>query len=172
MTDYEKAYQQKQAVCGDPFPELVAFFKDLTDTYVSVLDLGCGQGRDALMIASFGHTVYGVDLAPTGIAQMLARAKTLKLKVDGEIADIRNYRPEKTYDVVVLDRIIHMLPTSAEKLEAVRMAADSTADRGYLLIVDTPSNIPLIERTLTNEKWLSIFRKKGFRFFQKHAGSV
>jgi 2-polyprenyl-3-methyl-5-hydroxy-6-metoxy-1,4-benzoquinol methylase len=26
-----------------------------------VLDLGCGQGRDALFIARKGHSVFGVD---------------------------------------------------------------------------------------------------------------
>jgi len=54
--------------CGQPFPEFVQFFVDFDQVNASVLDLGCGQGRDALFIARMGHDVLGVDLSPTGIA--------------------------------------------------------------------------------------------------------
>ncbi len=40
----------------------------------SVLDAGCGTGEHALLLASLGLLVLGIDVAPTAIA--IARAKT------------------------------------------------------------------------------------------------
>ncbi len=74
MTDYEKEYQKNVDACGLPFAEFVAFF-DTIKGKLKVLDLGCGQGRDALMIARKGHEVLGVDVSPTGIKQMLEKAR-------------------------------------------------------------------------------------------------
>ena len=51
--------------------------------YSSVLDLGCGQGRDSLFISRKGHTVLGVDAAQTAIKQMLKLAVLENLNVKG-----------------------------------------------------------------------------------------
>lgn len=39
-----------------------------------MLDLGCGQGRDALLFARAGHRLLGVDVSSVGIEQMRATA--------------------------------------------------------------------------------------------------
>lgn len=82
MIEYEVEFQKCEAACGEPFNEFVEFF-ERSPHELSVLDLGCGQGRDALMAARQGHNVMGVDLAPTGVAQMLAGAAREGLAVTG-----------------------------------------------------------------------------------------
>jgi 2-polyprenyl-3-methyl-5-hydroxy-6-metoxy-1,4-benzoquinol methylase len=109
MTDYEKQYQESRDVCGPPFPEFVTFFERYPEAGAMVLDLGCGQGRDALFIARMGHHVFGVDASSTGIAQMLEDAQRQKLDVRGVVADIVEYEPAGNYDVVILDlSLIHI----------------------------------------------------------------
>ena len=56
-----------------------------------------------------GHSVLGVDTAQTGIEQMLEEAESEKLAVDGVIADITNYEAPDLYNIVVIDRVLHML---------------------------------------------------------------
>ena len=114
MTDYEKVYQEQVDACGDAFPEFVRFFESL-DGVVHVLDLGCGQGRDALMAAWVGHRVVGVDASPSGIEQMLTAARNKGLPVEGEVADLTVFEPEGRYQVVILDRVLHMLSTGPRK---------------------------------------------------------
>ena len=109
MINYEKEYQNSRNVCGEPFPEIVEFFENYDDECAIVLDSGCGQGRDALFIARKGHSVLGVDTAQTGIEQMLEEAESEKLAVDGVIADITNYEAPDLYNIVVIDRVLHML---------------------------------------------------------------
>jgi len=91
MINYEKEYKNSRNVCGEPFPEIVEIFENYDDECATVLDSGCGQGRDALFIARKGHSVLGVDMAQTGIEQMLEEAESENLAVDGVIADITNY---------------------------------------------------------------------------------
>ena len=55
------------------------------------------------------HSVLGVDKAQTVIEQMLEEAESEKLAVDGVIADITNYEAPDLYNIVVIDRMLHML---------------------------------------------------------------
>ena len=166
MTDYEKYYQEDEKVCGDPFPELITFFDKYDKAQAQVLDLGCGQGRDALMAASYGHTVYGVDLAPTGIAQMEASAREANLNVAGEVANVCDFVPTQPYDVVIVDRVLHMLSTKADKQMLLSIAQNATAPNGFVVIVDTKTNLPLIDAFFSElPNWQTTFKKKGTRFF-------
>ena len=93
MVDYVKDFQCDKAACGEAFPEIASFFDKYIPTPAKVLDLGCGQGRDSLVLARKGHTIHGVDLAKSGIDQMLERAKRENLCITGEVSDIRDYAP-------------------------------------------------------------------------------
>ena len=76
MINYEKEYQNSRNVCGEPFPEIIELFENYDDECATVINLGCGQGRDALLIARKGHSVLGVDTAQTCIEQMLEEAES------------------------------------------------------------------------------------------------
>lgn len=46
---YDKHYETEN-LFGDPYPELIEFF-DKYSRKGNLLDLGCGQGRDAIPLA-------------------------------------------------------------------------------------------------------------------------
>jgi SAM-dependent methyltransferase len=50
----------------------------------AVLDAGCGTGENALLVASLGWPVLGVDVAETALA--IARAKAAERGIDAEFA--------------------------------------------------------------------------------------
>jgi len=50
----------------------------------AVLDAGCGTGENALLVASLGWPVLGVDVAGTALA--IARAKAAERGIDAEFA--------------------------------------------------------------------------------------
>ena len=89
--DYDKLYGEVPDALGAPTPIFVSFFADLTRTGLRVLDVGCGQGRDALFIAQLGHSVVGVDVSPNGIQAMVEAAHRANLSVTGVVADIEAY---------------------------------------------------------------------------------
>lgn len=174
MADYEKQFRNDPAACGAPFPEFRAFFNALNAEGLRVLDLGCGQGRDALMVAELGHHVHGVDNAPTGVAQMLEAAQSMNLSVTGEVADIREFVPGKSYDVVLLDRVLHQLPTDMDRNSVLLTASRCVRQTGHLLIADTPKHVPMIREFFEHieSAWAVVKRQKSFLFVQKNAESA
>ncbi len=90
-TDYEKVYQEQRHALGKPTKAFVEFFDQYQKQTADVLDLGCGQGRDALFIARHGHHVVGVDISQTGISQLLEDARSEDLNIEGVVADLRQY---------------------------------------------------------------------------------
>ena len=105
MSNYDKHYQQEN-LFGRPYPQFVTFMRSW-EPKGSVLDVGCGQGRDALFLAELGYSVTGIDTSQLGISQMLAAAKSRNLNLNGIIADFHAYEFQQPYDVIVLDSILH-----------------------------------------------------------------
>lgn len=166
-TDYEKFYKENPHGLGEPFKEFVDFFDRYEKKHARILDIGCGQGRDALFIARLGHSVVGVDMSPTGIAQMVADAEKEKLDIVGVVADITDYEPEEAYDVIVIDRTLHMLPEEAERIAVLERLVARVFDSGYMLIADEKKNLPTMENFLKQHGWTITLSQKGFLFAQR-----
>ena len=169
MKGYEKQFQKARDVCGPPFPEFVAFFERYEKPHARVLDLGCGQGRDALLIARKGHHVLGMDLSSTGVSQMLEEAEREGLDVRGVVADVVECQPEGEYDVVILDRVLHMLSDDGQRTAVLRKASAATKPGGFILIADIRKHLRLIRSFFEAhpDSWTKVKDKKGFLFVQK-----
>lgn len=99
-------YYKKQNYFGNPYPGLVEFFETYTNK-TTVLDLGCGQGRDSLFLGRLGYRVTGVDLSSVGIKQLNEAALIEGLKVEGMVGDIYTFDITEEYDMILLDSILH-----------------------------------------------------------------
>lgn len=88
-----------------------------------VLDLGCGQGRNAVWLALRGHEVLGVDLSSVAVEQARKLAGVAGVDVAFEAADLTTWDPAgRSFDYVVLSylqmtdehsRIVHRLAQTA-----------------------------------------------------------
>jgi len=68
-----------------------------------VLDLGCGQGRNAIWLALEGHEVTAVDLSDIAIDQARRAAADAGVEVYFAARDLATWRPAaESYDLVVL----------------------------------------------------------------------
>ena len=106
MSNYDRQYRAEPHLFGEPYREFVAFVEALEGAG-SALDLGCGQGRDALMLAAHGHHVTGIDASQVAIAQLTERARTHGLGVTGIVGDYYQFEFTTEYDLVVMDSILH-----------------------------------------------------------------
>ncbi len=61
---YDNYYLTKD-LFGEPYPELMDFFKNFPDRG-KLLDLGCGQGRNAIPLVQLGYEVTGIDNSKVG----------------------------------------------------------------------------------------------------------
>lgn len=74
-----------------------------------VLDSGCGTGEHALLAASHGADVTGIDVAPTAIEQARAKAAGRGLGARFEIADALDLgQLGRTFDTVIDCGVFHV----------------------------------------------------------------
>jgi 2-polyprenyl-3-methyl-5-hydroxy-6-metoxy-1,4-benzoquinol methylase len=71
-----------------------------------VVDIGCGQGRNAIPLARLGYQVVGVDASWVGVKQMLSVTNKEKLSVVGIAGDFSTFTDFHDNDTILLDGII------------------------------------------------------------------
>lgn len=110
---YDKYYQTEN-LFGEPYPELIEFFAEFPKKG-KVLDLGCGQGRDAIALARLGYSVTGIDNSKVGVNQMNEIGQSEKLDLDGQVGDIYAFDRFSEFDFVLLDSMFHFAKKDKEK---------------------------------------------------------
>jgi cyclopropane fatty-acyl-phospholipid synthase-like methyltransferase len=76
----------------------------------TILDAGCGTGENALFLAAHGHTVVGMDAAPTAVARAREKAQQRQLQatfVEADACDIAGY--SNTFETVLDCGFFHVL---------------------------------------------------------------
>ena len=100
------------------------------------LDLGCGEGGDAMWLAERGWHVTAVDISQTALDRAAADAqeRNVLARIDFQRHDLPQTFPDGTYDLVSA----HYLHSLAEldRPRLLRMGADAVRPNGLLLIVD------------------------------------
>ena len=67
---------------------------------LKVLDIGCGEGKDAVFMAKCGYAVTAFDVSEQGIEKAKRLAEHNQVNVRFFKADILDYHPEREYDVI------------------------------------------------------------------------
>jgi rhodanese-related sulfurtransferase len=84
---------------------------DLLPRGGKVLDVACGRGRHALLMASAGFDVHAIDRNPAAIAFLDATAKRLRLTLTTEVVDLETELPPSlgvaAYDAVFVFNYLH-----------------------------------------------------------------
>lgn len=118
---------------GRPNAVLVTEVADLAPG--RALDLGCGEGGDAIWLAEQGWSVTAIDFSETGLARAAAHADERGVgdRVEWRHADLRTWRPEGEEWDLVTSHFLHLLDPGMVVVTG-RMA-DAVAPGGTLLVV-------------------------------------
>ena len=129
---WDGRYRERGAVWGsEPNRFLVDIASDLERG--TALDLGCGQGRNALWLASLGFTVTGLDLSPVAVGQAEEMAAELGVDATFKAVDLMAWDPEgQVWDLVLL-AYIH-LPDAMRK-EVHATAVRAVAPGGRIVVI-------------------------------------
>lgn len=100
------------------------------------LDLGCGEGADALWLAERGWQVVAVDVSATALQRAAEAASTRNVadRIDFQRHDLNETFPEGAFDLVSA-QYFHS-PARLEREAVLRRAAGQVNPGGVLLIVD------------------------------------
>lgn len=118
---------------GKPNGTVVAELADLPPG--RALDVGCGEGADAMWLAERGWKVTAVDVSSVAIERARAAAETTGLgsAVSWQVVDVLTDRPEaEAYDLVLM-----MYPAFHHPVgpDTIRALTDVVAPGGTLLVV-------------------------------------
>ncbi|RKE22940.1 FAD-dependent oxidoreductase [Streptomyces sp. TLI_171] len=99
------------------------------------LDLGCGEGGDAIWLAKQGWQVTAVDISQVALDRAAAHAAVEGVadRITWQRVDLANAFPSGSYDLVSA-QFLHS-PAEFPRERVLRRAADAVAPDGILLIV-------------------------------------
>ena len=119
---YERIAEPFAASRQEPWPEVLSFATALPEA-ARILDVGCGNGRHARMLASAGHRVVAVDFSGNllRIGRRGSRGRTWSHRIDwiqGEATTL----PLRagTMDAALCVAVLHHLPNVDERVRALR----------------------------------------------------
>ncbi|MER0242377.1 class I SAM-dependent methyltransferase [Streptomyces sp. HSW2009] len=119
--------QAEELLAGSP---LLAF-----PAGARVLDLCCGPGVFATPLAAAGHRVTGVDRSEDLLGRARDRAAGSGVEIDYVAADVRDYRPDRPFDVVLnLFTSFGYFDDPADNARALDTMYASLAPGGTLLL--------------------------------------
>ncbi|RVW06050.1 class I SAM-dependent methyltransferase [Rhodococcus spongiicola] len=133
---WDARYDSTAAVwSGKPNPHLVEQVTDVAPG--NALDVGCGEGADAIWLASRGWNVTGLDVSPVALTRAAARAAEAGTEIAGRTSwkqtDLRTWEPPAHRFDLVSAHFIHV-PASDRRVLHGRLAA-AVRQGGRLLIV-------------------------------------
>ncbi|GBG03764.1 SAM-dependent methyltransferase [Azospira sp. I13] len=126
----------------------------------SILELGCGTGIHAQLIAEAGYAVHGIDFSEAMLASAQARRAGLAPELQGRLdfsqGDVRAFRSGRTYDVVIsLFHVFSYQTRNADLQAAFATAAEHLAPGGVLVFDYWYGPAVLAQRPETRVKRLS-----------------
>ena len=106
------------------------------------LDLGCGEGGDAIWLAGLGWRVTAVDVSSTALQRLAARveAEGVASRIDFQQHDLAQTFPVGTFDLISAQYFHSPLEFPRDRF--LQTAARAVAPDGLLLIVDHASIAP------------------------------
>ncbi|NBB85541.1 MAG: methyltransferase domain-containing protein [Bacteroidetes bacterium] len=146
QAEYELVYQnrdeQEASQCIDLIEDAVA-----PDPGAAILDMGCGRGRHARVLARRGYAVTGVDLSRPSLDRARARAAAEDLPITFQQGDMRDPVCEDCFDGVVnLFTAFGYFADDADHARVIRAMATALRPGGWL--VQDFLNAPQVRATL------------------------
>ena len=132
--------QHERPWSGDPNALLVAAIAEPQPG--RALELGCGEGGDAIWLAGQGWRVTAVDISATALQRMAERAEAAGVgdRVVGERHDLARTFPTGSFDLVAA-LYLHT-PFDFPRARVLQEAARAVRTGGLLLIVEHASTAP------------------------------
>jgi len=116
QSSWDQSYLAKdRSFAVEPNGFLVAVAEELPPG--SALDVGMGQGRNALFLAEKGWSVTGFDVSPVGVQEAMHAAKRQRLEINATVEPAQTFDwGTERWDLIVLA----YFPFTRQMLENIR----------------------------------------------------
>jgi len=79
------------------------------DKRLKIIDIGCGEGKDAVFFARCGYDVSAFDISSSGVDKTKRLADKAQVHVNVFKADINDYRLDSDYDIIYQIGVFHYI---------------------------------------------------------------
>lgn len=76
---------------------------------MTVLDIGCGEGRNSIYLAGLGHKVDAFDISEAGINKLKRIAEENRVEVNAWVQDLTTFKFSRTYDLIISHGVFHLV---------------------------------------------------------------
>lgn len=130
---YDQLYLSEKVVFGKGRPtDVVEELLKHTQTG-TVLDIGGGEGRNAIFLAQKGFEVEVIDLSKSGIEKIDKKTKKLSLNIKTKVQDITEEHISNYYDVLISSYMLHHLSKN-DGLDLIEDMKKHTKNSGFNVI--------------------------------------
>jgi tellurite methyltransferase len=131
---YDEGYSRCSCFWGRSPGSLVQrFISNVPCKGLRVLDLGCGEGKNAHALAHAGAAVTAVDCSELAIAN--GRREFVDAKIEWIISEAETYLLDcEPFDVVVMYGLFHCLPSLKAISKMIASALRKTRRGGYHIV--------------------------------------
>lgn len=131
-SDWDARYDRDELIwTAEPNRFLVAETEELAPG--RALDLACGEGRNAVWLATRGWSVTAVDFSGVALDKAARLAAAQGVDVERVRADLRDYEPDAgRFDLVA---VFYLQLPDPDRVVVLRRAATAVAPGGTLLVV-------------------------------------
>ncbi|MNW41239.1 Tellurite methyltransferase [compost metagenome] len=124
---------------------------------LKLLDIGCGEGKDAVFFARNGYDVTAFDVSDAGIEKTKRLADQMGVHVNVFKADILDYRLDAYYDIVFSSGVLHYIKPDFrnEIFENYKQYTNVNGMHFLNVFVNKPFIAPPPEKEPNAYKWYS-----------------
>lgn len=146
---WEEAYRSVESLWGLKPDHILIEYASLVPKD-NVLDLGIGEGRNALFFAKMGYEVEGVDVSQAAIERCIEKAKKANLKVKVEVRDLKEVDIlQGRYSLIIVAWVLNFFKkTEAEQI--IRKIKNGLKKDGLVYIGTFSLHDPSYERAKKN----------------------
>jgi tellurite methyltransferase len=101
-TQWDQRYSRPTFIFGKSPAQFLAENYQYIPYEGSVLDMGMGEGRNAVFLAQKGYKVTGVDLSSVAVKKSYLLAQEFGVKIKGVVASLKDYKISPgTFDAII-----------------------------------------------------------------------
>ena len=145
---YDSLYKLEDYSFGDgkPVPAVVRLSEYIDKG--SVLDIGGGDGRNAIYLANLGFDVTVLDLSEVG----LSKIKEVNKNINTKVSDVIQDEIESEYDVIVNTFVLHHMNIEDAK-KVILKSKRHTKEKGINIIVTFSDSGGLYDRNFNTGRF-------------------
>lgn len=159
ISDYEQKYLKEEYYWGtEPSQMCYEVMKILPPVKpLKLLDIGCGEGKNAVFFARNGYIVTAFDIAEAGLEKGRRLAEGCGANVNFFRANVMDFRLDSDFDIIFCSGVLHYIPPELRR-EVAENYKEHTSEGGIHALnvfVKKPFIKDAPDKEASDSKWIS-----------------